>query len=344
MKDYYSVLKISRSANSIEIKAAYRSLSKQFHPDVNKAPNASSIFIEIKEAYEVLIDDARRIHYNQLLDYAFQKQNQQINSTPKISVFYYDNAEFSVGDVVTFTWEVSDADVVELRPFGKVANSGTKKIRITDVSTNLLVELFCYNSMSKNYVFSQIILKKRENFQNQSLNNNKTKQQNHFNPISKLAKCAFGTAIFNIALIFLFFLIPKEEVSEKVIKYYGRLLQTGKSPQWHHFIKTDSGEFEISETMGNLYAVYKPEFIYLGKNPITDNVSFVRIFAGGEEITHYISVVDFNSPIPILYFLFLLFEYYVIFTDKKMRIEKQYDSTLIFIIIVNLAYFFFFIL
>lgn len=344
MKDYYTILQISRSATSVEIKNAFRNLSKKYHPDVNKASDAASIFIEIKEAYEVLIDDERRVHYNQLLDYANHKQKQKVNISPTIKTFYCDNAEFSIGDIVTFTWEVINADVVELRPFGKVENSGTKKIRITEVSTNLLVELFCYNSVSKNYVFSQIILKKREVAPESNSQFNDSYRQSAFEKLSKLSKFAFGTALFNISLVFLFFLIPKYEVPSKVIDYFGRLQQTGRSPQWHHFIKTDSGEFEISEPMGNLYAVYKPEFIYLGKNPITDNVSYVRIRAGGEIITHYVSVINFNSPIPILYFIFLMFEYYVIFSDKKLRHDNQYNSILIFIIIINLSYFFFFIL
>ncbi|RRJ87415.1 DUF805 domain-containing protein [Paenimyroides tangerinum] len=216
MKDYYSILKISRSASSIEIKTSYRNLSKQFHPDVNKAPNASSIFIEIKEAYEVLIDDARRIHYNQLLDYAIHQQNKQINSTPKISVFYCDNAEFSVGDVVTFTWEVSDADVVELRPFGKVANSGTKKIRIIEVSTNLLVELFCYNSISKNYVFSQIILKKRESFQNTTFQNHSN--EFYYENIQDEKETYFQNLIRNNPHI-----NPKHFEKEKFNDVYGRI-------------------------------------------------------------------------------------------------------------------------
>ena len=55
-KDYYKILGIDKNADKNEIKQAYRVLAKKFHPDLNKAPGADSIFIEITEAYEVLIN------------------------------------------------------------------------------------------------------------------------------------------------------------------------------------------------------------------------------------------------------------------------------------------------
>lgn len=64
-RDYYEVLGVAKGASKDEIKKAYRKLSKQYHPDINKADDAADKFKEIKEAYEVLSDDQKRAHYDQ---------------------------------------------------------------------------------------------------------------------------------------------------------------------------------------------------------------------------------------------------------------------------------------
>lgn len=48
-------LGVSSNATLEEIKSAYRKLSKETHPDLNKSPDASKRFIAITEAYEWLI-------------------------------------------------------------------------------------------------------------------------------------------------------------------------------------------------------------------------------------------------------------------------------------------------
>ena len=63
-RDYYEVLGVQRGANEEDIRRAYRRLARQFHPDVNKAPDAEAKFKEINEAYEVLSDAGKRSAYD----------------------------------------------------------------------------------------------------------------------------------------------------------------------------------------------------------------------------------------------------------------------------------------
>ena len=52
---YYRMLGLAPGAPLAEIKRAYRTLAKQYHPDLNKAPDAAERFIEVNEAYEFLL-------------------------------------------------------------------------------------------------------------------------------------------------------------------------------------------------------------------------------------------------------------------------------------------------
>jgi len=63
--DYYEVLGISRSASDQEIKAAYRKMALQHHPDRNPGDHAAEErFKECSEAYQVLSDPQKRAAYD----------------------------------------------------------------------------------------------------------------------------------------------------------------------------------------------------------------------------------------------------------------------------------------
>ena len=70
--DYYEVLQVSKTASEQELKAAYRKLAMQFHPDRNPDnPEAEGKFKECSEAYSVLSDAEKRAAYDRYGHAAF---------------------------------------------------------------------------------------------------------------------------------------------------------------------------------------------------------------------------------------------------------------------------------
>ena len=64
-KNYYEILGVSKTASEDEIKAAYKKLVKQYHPDLHPGDKlAAEKFKEINEANEVLSDKQKRAAYD----------------------------------------------------------------------------------------------------------------------------------------------------------------------------------------------------------------------------------------------------------------------------------------
>lgn len=63
-KNYYDILGVPKDASQEDIKKAYRSLAKKYHPDICKEPNANERFAEIQVAYDCLSDPEKRSNYD----------------------------------------------------------------------------------------------------------------------------------------------------------------------------------------------------------------------------------------------------------------------------------------
>lgn len=69
---FYNLLGVRPNATKAEIKSAYRSLAKKYHPDISTLPNAREKFIEITKAYETIMEK-----FDRPIQYKMYTPNQQ---------------------------------------------------------------------------------------------------------------------------------------------------------------------------------------------------------------------------------------------------------------------------
>ncbi len=77
LKNYFSILGLEYGASDADVRKAYRTLAKQFHPDINNAESARERFIEINLAYEFLTDNAQRSNYERLNEDRIDREEQE---------------------------------------------------------------------------------------------------------------------------------------------------------------------------------------------------------------------------------------------------------------------------
>jgi len=88
--NFYAQLGVTRASNPLELKRAYRQLSKELHPDKNDSPDASEQFDQVKKAYDVLMDLELREVYNKFGKDGV-KSNKRYDETQflmEVAIFY----------------------------------------------------------------------------------------------------------------------------------------------------------------------------------------------------------------------------------------------------------------
>lgn len=113
-KDHFATLGVTQQANRDQVKAAFLGLAKTFHPDrlppslPHLAQKMSAVFESIREAYEVLYDDSRRMAY--VATQAAAARTQGTASSPSTATQSQASDLFKMGEVYFKKRDYKQAD------------------------------------------------------------------------------------------------------------------------------------------------------------------------------------------------------------------------------------------
>jgi len=93
MKNYYSILGVTPDSTQAEIKSAYRTLARKFHPDIN--PDGGEKFKDISEAYETLSDSKKKSRYDTVNGFFKNAKKEQYTTSSKADNEYKKNTSES---------------------------------------------------------------------------------------------------------------------------------------------------------------------------------------------------------------------------------------------------------
>lgn len=248
MINYYVILEIPDFSSQVVIKKAYRTLSKKYHPDVNKDPFANSYFLKINEAYDFLMDDNKRLLLHQFLHlqhtskttnnnnqqskYQEDKFNKQEVLEPVIHFFSADKKHFEINDYVLLQWNVSQCKSVSINVFGTVDFAGTHYLKIDHFADEIIVLMTVIGFNNKEYKYQIKLQYSDKNPAKKAYQKVKAqypnaeainfKEETFFGMHARINKNVFKNRMILLGLVFLielvvFFIAPLQTVTFLVL-------------------------------------------------------------------------------------------------------------------------------
>jgi len=171
VKNYYHILEIDFGSDINAVKKAYKKLALKYHPDKNSNSNASALFIEITEAYEVLKDRNKKEQYDDLYvkfndtsaEHATQKTKSaewkkygEEKAKEYASMEYYDFAERIIDELKLTISYTPNFIFVLICGFGFIVSFSFLSINILfGLFSIIFYGVFCYflyDRMKKDYI------------------------------------------------------------------------------------------------------------------------------------------------------------------------------------------------
>jgi len=314
MINYYVVLEIPNFSDEAVIKKAYRTLSKKYHPDINKDPFATTYFLKINEAYDFLMDANKRMLLHQYLHAVANQASTKTNYTqsnlqknrqysppvtkPLIHVFQVNKKHFAVNDLVLLQWNVSQCKAVHINVLGNVSFAGTHYLKMDHFADEIIILMTITGLDNTAYKYQIKLLYDNSNpaekaFFKMLAKNPTTKQihfkkESFFNSHARIGKNTFKNRmilllLFLVINVFLYVNATAKHFMFVLLLFNFWVIYVQCSKRIHDIFELKNGEWKLWIPFYNLSIFYKLFILESDLNtnefgivPNQTNISFVK--------------------------------------------------------------------